>query len=279
VSGSLAVRGLCAGVALAALLVACRVEGDLGGVRPPPPCDAACDDACVDLATDRAHCGACGVACGVEERCAAGACVTAWPKQWRMVAQTRPGDRLNNRWDYTGGGCLLPVSIPLPEGGTALSLRADWGRLSTNDPSELYGALARAWVWRLQFDPPERRRWGASGFARTRLGLAGGVDRSGVGFQFDSRRGEHVEWVVDGAPVRSTPFPMGRMVELRVEVTASRTRARALLDGAVEWEGATDGSDWSERDVWSLNVFREGGFAGCDQGRFLVAELRAEVSP
>ena len=269
--------------ALRLLLVAgaahCTREGDLGGLRPEAPCDASCDDACVELATDPRHCGACGVVCSADEVCRAGACAWPWPARWRPVAQTQAGTQLDGGWEYSGGGCLRPTSITVPDGGRALSLRADWGQLATIDPSDGYGAVARAWVWRMQIDPPIGRAWSVHGFARTRTMPGGALDYSGVGFVLDQTQGERVQWWVDGEARLAAPFTIGRMVELRVEVSASRTRARALLDGTVQWEGATDASDWSEREGWSLNVFRAGGFAGCDQGRFLVAELRVEVSP
>ena len=274
-SGAAALRAL--GLLLFAAATRCTLEGDLGGLRPAPLCDAACDDACVELAADPRNCGACGVACGADEVCRAGVCAFPWPARWR-TAYREPFDSLMPEgWRAFGGACARQGPDLAPDDTPAWSFRPDWAFLRRVDP--VLGEGARAWVWRLWVDPPADLNWSVNGCVRTRITAAFGPDRSGQCFNLHRGAPDEMQWTVSQVAVATEPLhDLGRWIELRWEVAASHRRARALIDGRRVWEGPSSDVDWDARTWWTVNVFREGGWAGCNTGEFYIAEARVEVA-
>jgi len=62
-----------------------------------------------------------------------------------------------------------------------------------------------------------------------------------------------------------------------LEIAATHRRARLWLDGAQVWGGRIRDNDWADRNWWTVNVSREGGYDGCYVGRFMLGEVRVEV--
>ncbi len=261
-----------------ALLAAagCSVEGDLGGGAITPACASVCDGACVDLDADRNHCGNCSTACGADEVCRSGACAYPWPTRWTAAYRETFVSPQPAGWSVYGGACAAQGPAMAPDGTTAWDLRPDWAHLRRTDPLPADGD--RAWVFRIWVEPPTDRAWEVRGCVRTLLNAAYGPMNGAGCFRFSSTSGAGVAWYADDRYVTTTPVAAtGRWFEFRWEIAATHRRARAWLDGAIAWEGAIDDGAWSERDWWTVNVSRDGGFAGCNQGRFFLAEAREEV--
>lgn len=262
---------------LLALGSACAVEGDLGGgIVETRACAAMCDGRCVDLTTDRDHCGACAVSCAGDEVCRGGACGYPWPAAWNAIYRERFQMEQTPGWIIFGGACAPQGPDRAPDGTPGWSFHPDWAHLRIVDPLPTNGD--RAWVWRMWIEPPTDRVWGASGCVRTRVTEAYGPRDSAVCFDFASNSGDGVNWYADDRWVAATPVrTTGRWFVFRVEIAATHRRARVWLDGVKAWEGRIRDGEWDERNWWTVNVSREGGYAGCDVGRFLLGEARVEV--